>query len=72
MSQPALVEIQSSSRWVAKSFPSRYPNFVSTLLGRDVVVRQVEVRHAAVEGPTKDRALGLERTLVAEIVPQAE
>src|SRR6202012_703956 len=41
-------------------------------VGRPVVVRQVEVGHAAVEGPAQDRALRLERAAVAEVVPQAQ
>ena len=39
---------------------------------RAVVVRQVEVVHAEVEGAAHDRALGLDRLVVAEVVPEAE
>ena len=41
-------------------------------VGRAVVVREVEVRHAAVEGPAQGRLLALERHVVAEVVPEAE
>ena len=41
-------------------------------VGRAVVVRQVEVRDAAVERPAQCRLLALERHVVAEVVPQAE
>ena len=41
-------------------------------VGRAVVVRQVEVGHAAVEGPAEDGALGLERLVVPEVVPEPE
>ncbi len=39
---------------------------------RPVVVGQVEVGHAPVERPAQDRPLGLDRLVVAEVVPQAE
>ena len=41
-------------------------------VGRSVVVGQVEVGDALVEGTTKDGALRLERLVVPEVVPQPE
>ena len=41
-------------------------------VGRPVVVGQVEVGDPAVEGPAQDRPLGLDRLVVAEVVPQPE
>ena len=41
-------------------------------VGRAVVVGQVDVRHASVEGTAQDRALGLLRPVVAEVLPQAQ
>ena len=41
-------------------------------VGRAVVVGQVEVGHAAVEGPAQDRALGLLGPVGAEVLPQPE
>ena len=41
-------------------------------VGRAVVVGEVEVRDADVEGAAQDRALLVERLVVTEVVPQAE
>ena len=41
-------------------------------VGRPVVVGQVEMRDAEVERAADDRALRLERAVVAEVVPEAE
>ena len=41
-------------------------------VGRPVVVGQVEVGHAAVEGPAQDRTLGLLRPVVAEVLPEPQ
>ena len=41
-------------------------------VGRSVVVGQVEVRHAQVEGPAQDPAAVLARPVVAEVLPQPE
>jgi len=41
-------------------------------VGRAVVVRQVEVVDAQVEGGAQQRALGVDRRAVAEVVPQAQ
>ena len=40
--------------------------------GRAVVVRQVDVGDAQVEGPPQDRPLAVQGAVVAEVVPQAE
>ena len=39
---------------------------------RAVVVAEVEMGHAAIECPQHDGALGVERTVVAEVLPQAK
>jgi hypothetical protein len=39
---------------------------------RAVVVGQVDVRDAEVEGPAQDRPLGREGLVVTEVVPQSE
>src|SRR6185295_2426517 len=41
-------------------------------VGRPVVVGQVEVGHAEVERAAQDGALGAERLVVTEVVPQPE
>ena len=41
-------------------------------VGGSVVVGQVEVGDAQVEGPTHDGALGVERPVVTEVLPQPE
>ena len=41
-------------------------------VGRPVVVGEVEVRDAEVEGAAHDRAAGLERPVAAEVLPEAE
>ena len=41
-------------------------------VGRPVVVREVEVGDAEVEGAAQDRPLGRQRRLVAEVLPQAQ
>ena len=45
---------------------------LSVPVGRPVVVRQVEVGDAEVEGAAQDRPLHLDRRLVAEVLPQPE
>ena len=39
---------------------------------RPVVVGQVEMRNAQVEGPVQDGALGVERPVIAEVLPEPE
>ena len=46
--------------------------FLGGAVGRSVVVGQVEMRDAQVEGPAEDRSLGLERAVMAEVLPQSE
>ena len=49
------------------------PKFVLRGAGRRaVVVAEVEMGHAAIECSQHDGALGVERTVVAEVLPQAE
>ena len=73
MSQPALVEITSSSRYAGEVL-GQDPADVA--LGRPVrravVVGQVEVADPEVEGPAHDRSLRLDRLVVAEVVPEPQ
>ena len=73
MSQPAFVEMTSSSRYGRRSFSISAPErLLGGAVRRAVVVREVEVRDAEVEGAAHDRAAVLERPLAAEVLPQPE
>ena len=73
MSQPAFVEMTSSLRYGAKSVGDDQAEvLLGGAVGRAVVVGEVEVGDAEVEGSPHDGALGLERSVVAEILPKAE
>ena len=41
-------------------------------VGRSVVVGEVEVRHAAIERSANDGSLGIDRAVVAEVLPETE
>ncbi len=43
-----------------------------TAVGRAVVVREVEVRDAAIEGTAQHRTRQIDRTVVAEVLPESE
>ena len=73
MSQPALVEITSSSRRPAKSSRRTRPGVdLRAAVRRAVVVGQVEVRDPEVERPPHDRPGRLDRPVVAEVPPEAQ
>ena len=73
MSQPAFVEMTSSSRYGRRSCSQqRAEVLLGRAVRRAVVVGQVEVGDAEVEGAAHDRAAVLERPVAAEVLPEAE